>query len=309
MTSLISLRGDSHQLERELIAKYEYLYGQLILTSSTAAMSVEKLEKEVKLYNASIRQYDLDIRRRNEKRLVELGGLKRLLAADTPTSSNVINMSQTVVGSCQQGLDRKGIPKVLFAKRIETLVSAAEADELRYFCDNIGFRPFVRNISGTVNGLSKREPARTHTACTLHSPEMAAWLWPRVEPLVSEYTTTFNSRQWHPFAINPCFRFSCYSEGQLFETHTDDVFQKFDWHPPVRSFLTVVIYLNEDFESGFIRYVSNRLSGATDDTRVLASVAPETGLGMIFQHDLLHEALPPRGPVPKYIVRTDVLCH
>ena len=75
-------------------------------------------------------------------------------------------------------------------------------------------------------------------------------------------------------------------------------------------YLQVVIYLNEGYEGGELRFVADRgkgEGGGEAEGRVLATVAPSAGLTALFEHSLLHEALPPHGEVPKYIMRTDVV--
>jgi hypothetical protein len=57
--------------------------------------------------------------------------------------------------------------------------------------------------------------------------------------------------------------------------------------------LTFLIYLNEGCEGG-----ETRLPGA--------SVSPRTGLGLLFQHLLLHEGAALQAGV-KYVLRSDVM--
>ena len=64
-------------------------------------------------------------------------------------------------------------------------------------------------------------------------------LWPRIEPLVSGFRPRFNYQPWRARGINPCFRSLRYAEGQVFETHTDDVYSELSRRPAQRSFLTV----------------------------------------------------------------------
>eukprot|EP00937_MAST-01D_sp_MAST-1D-sp2_P007492 g7492.t1 len=210
---------------------------------------------------------------------------------------------QSVGNNSTNPAKRAGAP--VFATVAAGLISTAEAAELLRVVDLIGFRAFVRSLPGATAGLSKAEPKRSHTSLVLHDAELAAWLWPRVEPLVRDFHPTFNYQRWMPRCINPCFRCLRYATEQVFETHTDDVFAKLTAQPAQRSFLTVVIYLNEGFEGGQLRFVKTRGGGGSE--RVLATVAPAAGLTAVFEHDLLHEALPPSGDTPKYIMRTDVI--
>jgi len=63
----------------------------------------------------------------------------------------------------------------------------------------------------------------------------------------------------------------------------------------VRSRLTLVFHLNEEFEGG-----------ATDFPELGERVVPATGRALIFQHRVLHSAMPvTRGT--KFVLRTDIL--
>lgn len=305
--------GVSNEVENALIAQYEYYYKQLTLTSSGGGIPIDRLEKEVQKYNAAVRLYEKRMRDRNEAALHKQGGIARLTTLTDSLSNSAlqtVDLGPIVSKVWQIGLDKKPPPKKIFACKIPALISPAQALELIRLSESIGYRNFIRNVPEGTTAQSKPEPARTHTACTVHSLELAAWIWHRVAPLVKDVTRDFSSRHWKPHCINPCMRFSRYAEGQLFETHTDDVHEKFDRRPPERSFFTVVLYLNEGFESGSLRYVTSAVTkyvSAESADRIVHTVMPTTGLCMIFQHDLLHEALPPRGPIPKYILRTDVV--
>jgi len=303
--------SDPQVIEKRLIAKYEFYYRQLTMTSGGGGMHIDKLEKEVLLYNASMRAYDRQMREHNTVALRKLGGLTRLQSLNTRSvHHDSHDLGPIVAKSWQIGLDKKPPPRDIFAKKIHNLITPTEAEELVRISEAIGYRCFVRNIPETTTARSKPEPARTHTACTVHSDELALWLWQRIGPLVCGVSREYASRIWSPSGINPCMRFSRYAEGQLFETHIDDIHEKFDRRPPERSFFTVVLYLNQGFDNGSLRFVTSRVTdriAAESPERVVHSIAPAAGLGMVFQHDLLHEACPPTGNIPKYILRTDVV--
>jgi hypothetical protein len=317
------------QKEASLIASYEHLYRQMVATSSAAVLGFDALERAVAAHNDAVRCYDKEMTALNRERLAELaGGWGRLLrvgggAAAGCGGMRVSDLGEQVraahqsVGNNSSNPGKRGADRI-FATATGGLVSAAEAGELRRAIDLVGFRPFIRTLPEATTGLSKREPRRTHTALVLHDEALAAWLWPRVEPLVRDFEPTYNYQRWQARCINPCFRCLRYGEGQVFETHTDDVYS--NAAVTYRSFLTVVIYCNEGFEGGELRFVKTRGRGGaaevvvgsenvegSDSGRVLATVVPAAGLTMVFDHELLHEALPPIGDTPKYIIRTDVI--
>lgn len=63
----------------------------------------------------------------------------------------------------------------------------------------------------------------------------------------------------------------------------------------VKSLLTLVFYLNDDFEGG-----------VTDFPELGRVVEPLTGRALLFQHRILHEATRVAVGV-KYVLRTDIL--
>jgi hypothetical protein len=177
--------------EAALTASYERLYRQQTSTSSSAHVGFEQLEREVSAHNSAVRRYDLFVAARNRQRLFgRAGGLVRLRrAGSTSLHSGVrlTDLSGSVRGAHQDLLrgnsstrlnatdSSKSAGGSMFAQMAQGLVSAAEAGELRRLVDAVGFRPFIRAVPEASSGLSKREPKRTHTACVLHSDELAAW--------------------------------------------------------------------------------------------------------------------------------------
>jgi hypothetical protein len=317
--------------EARLTASYERIYRQLVSTSSAAALGFDALEQAVATHNGAVLHYDGDMAARNRGRLAaHAGGWARLRRAGSGGGAaaafgggggggggggvalqdlaEAVRAAHQSVGNNSLNPAKHGSDYAVFATvAARGVVSAAEAAELRRAVDLVGFRPFIRTLPEATTGLSKAEPKRSHTSLVLHDTELAAWLWPRVEPLVRGFRPTFNYQRWSARCINPCFRCLRYGAGQVFETHTDDVYANLAARPAQRSFLTVVIYLNEGFEGGELRFVKTRGGGGDSEERVLATVAPTAGLTAVFEHDLLHEALPPSGDTPKYIMRTDVI--
>jgi hypothetical protein len=124
--------------------------------------------------------------------------------------------------------------------------------------------------------------------------------------------------RWAPAGLNPCFRFEKYEAGQEASAHMDDAFISLDAQE--RSFLSLLIYLNDGFSGGHTVFVcapteSEGAEGSGDSTakeEVIFSQVPVCGTAMIFQHDMLHAAhgMPhsmPDGAPAKIVVRTDVV--
>jgi prolyl 4-hydroxylase len=91
---------------------------------------------------------------------------------------------------------------------------------------------------------------------------------------------------------NPRLRLYRYEPGQRHGSHWDTVVEL---DGGVRSLLTLVFYLNDDFEGG-----------ATDFSELDRVIVPKRGRALLFQHRILHEATAvTRGE--KFVLRTDVL--
>jgi hypothetical protein len=107
-------------------------------------------------------------------------------------------------------------------------------------------------------------------------------------------------KKWRPVGLNERIRFYRYDEGQLFDWHRDDYYERPNGE---RSFFTFMIYLNDDFEGGGTSFHE-------DGVRRLGlrpfTVTPKKGMGLLFHHPIVH-----RGDTVeagrKYVVRTDVM--
>jgi predicted 2-oxoglutarate/Fe(II)-dependent dioxygenase YbiX len=96
--------------------------------------------------------------------------------------------------------------------------------------------------------------------------------------------------EWHPKGINERFRFYKYTALERFAPHVDHEFARNEYE---RTFLSVVIYLNDGFEGGETRFAAH-------------SFTPVQGDALIYAHEKMHEG----GIVKsgcKIILRTDIL--
>lgn len=95
---------------------------------------------------------------------------------------------------------------------------------------------------------------------------------------------------WAVAGLNERFRFYRYQLGQYFKWHKDDFFVR---NESEVSLLTLLIFLNSDFEGGATEFQWDR-------------VQPETGMALIFPHKMRHQGAEiVRGS--KYVLRTDVM--
>lgn len=144
--------------------------------------------------------------------------------------------------------------------------------------------------------LSHIVPSRVDDAPSLHVHESALGL----------------EGVWHSTRLNSVFRIVKYQQGGHFSPHYDgDVCMG----PALRSFLTVNIYLNGDFEGGHTEFLSKSVELGTQvdsdgpllSTAVVSHVAPATGSAVVFSHHVLHQGAALGPGAPKWILRTDVM--
>lgn len=146
----------------------------------------------------------------------------------------------------------------------------------------------------TINGPRGpvlAESVRNNDRWIFDDAELAAEWWARVQ---DASLPTFGP--WHPIAFNERFRMYRYRPGQQFATHYDGSFQR---TRDESSWLTFLVYLNEDFTGG-----ETRFSFAHEPDTV--SISPRTGSALVFVHDRLHEGATVRSGL-KYVLRTDVM--
>lgn len=132
-----------------------------------------------------------------------------------------------------------------------------------------------------------RQPAiRNNQRVMVDDHDQATWLWQLLEPHVPA-----RYGGWNAVGLNERFRYYRYERGEYFRWHYDGAYVR---SPDERSALTLMVYLNEDFEGG-----STDFDGAK-------TVVPRQGMALVFDHGLRHQgASVERGR--KYVLRTDVM--
>jgi predicted 2-oxoglutarate/Fe(II)-dependent dioxygenase YbiX len=137
----------------------------------------------------------------------------------------------------------------------------------------------------TSFGQVVMKDVRNNSRVMIDDPSLADLIWERANLYVP---TTLAGHC--AIGVNERFRFYRYDLGQTFRWHRDGYFERANGE---RSRLTLMIYLNDDFEGGHTRFED-------------AIIRPVTGTALFFSHPLLHEgAMVTRGR--KYVLRTDVM--
>ena len=111
---------------------------------------------------------------------------------------------------------------------------------------------------------------------------------------ISKTTRRLHNSGWECIGLNERFKIYRYSgPDQYFASHYDGSFERV---PLVeQSWVTMLVYLNEDFEGGQTSFIDGEIE-------------PETGLAAFMtQHNYLHEAREATRRFTKYVLRTDVM--
>lgn len=144
-------------------------------------------------------------------------------------------------------------------------------------------------LPATVNAAEGRvvnATIRNNDLALIDDPELADELLTRLRPCLPEQLMGMTLSRLKPRMR--CYR---YHPGQRFAPHGD---QSYPGGPGERSLLTLIIYLNHDFEGGETAFL--------DLEQV---VEPRRGRALLFQHMVLHEGREVRAGT-KYVLRTDV---
>lgn len=184
--------------------------------------------------------------------------------------------------------------------------------------------------SGGGHGRTGNEDARTNMFCVLEDDALSSEIWSKVKDTLPPNLSFlgdnvyFNSNdkgtEWYPKFIYNKMRFYKYEVGEAFPEHIDYKVKRTIINKGTeyvqQSFLTLLIYLNDDFNGGetgywpdhcgihcrFLRNVEKQNS--TKNHQVL--INPKIGMGVVQDQNILHEGLPTTKGT-KYILRTDII--
>ena len=213
---------------------------------------------------------------------------------------------------------------------IKNILTSQECDNLIIKAEKAGFSPSPP--SGGGHGQTPRTGARTSQFYVYDDKDFANKLWERLKDYVPTnlrdikpvpYMNSFTQGdEFKPVGVNDHLRFYKYDPGQYILKHDDYRMSRFrydkekDKYYEQMSFLTIVIYLNEDFQDGrTLFWTKYATTGTTGHCRFIRDVeftesdlqiVPELGKAVIHDHMVQHEGEPPKKST-KYILRTDIL--
>ena len=183
---------------------------------------------------------------------------------------------------------------------------------------------------GRLVGRKYKEDPRTNKFCVFHDTEISKYLFDTVRSsLPSDLTfigqnvyfhSVTKGAEWTPKFAYDKIRVYKYEVGNSFPEHIDykvkrTVFR--DGREYIQqSFITLLVYLNEDFKGGqtgywpdhngihcrFLR--AEEKQGCKKNHQIV--ITPKTGMMVVQDQNILHEGLPTIKGI-KYILRTDII--
>lgn len=175
---------------------------------------------------------------------------------------------------------------------LKSLLSQVECAKLLELAEEKGYREQVFEPPYVPEARQRAMFNDTDIAALLtsrilpHLPPLSAFY--KNAPLPQEAKKQLFAT-WQPLSINERLRFYRYAAGERFAPHMDHEFAKNEYE---RTFLSVVLYLNDDFEGGETQFSES-------------AIKPVSGDCIVYAHEKMHEgAIVKQGT--KIILRTDV---
>ncbi|MEM7012292.1 MAG: 2OG-Fe(II) oxygenase [Verrucomicrobiota bacterium] len=168
--------------------------------------------------------------------------------------------------------------------------------ECQLFIDKSEELGFEEATVSTTHGAVMMKGLRNNDRLIFNSFEVANDLWPRLRPFIDRVGIPYG----RPKSINERFRVYRYGSDQRFKRHLDGSVEV----RGLKSFITFMVYLNDDFEGGATKFQEFRHQ---DGERIVdeISIQPKAGKTLLFQHDLWHEGEYVLSG-QKYVLRSDI---
>ena len=174
---------------------------------------------------------------------------------------------------------------------VEDFLSPQECRQYIQISEDFGYEDALVN---TPQGQIRRADIRNNERVMFQNEQIAAFLWERAEDFVP---TEYDGR--NPIGVNELLRFYRYDPGQQFNWHQDFPYERDNGE---KSFLTFMIYLNEDCEGGQTSFEDSYSDESFDEFQV----QPKQGMALFFEHAIHHKGEPITAG-RKYVLRTDVM--
>lgn len=165
---------------------------------------------------------------------------------------------------------------------IDDFLHPQECQRFIALSEEIGFSEAV--IS-TDDGDQVMKDARNNDRILYDDKDLAERLFRRARPHLPPQIDG-----WTPSGFNDRFRFYRYTSEQYFKWHQDGTHRV---SPNEESFLTFIIYLNDDFRGGATEFAWEKIQA-------------KAGRALVFPHRLRHQGATIISG-SKYVLRTDVM--
>lgn len=165
------------------------------------------------------------------------------------------------------------------------VLSGEECEQLISKIEEIG--PCAAPVT-TRSGPVLRPEIRNNERVMFDDPILAQLLFERIKEILPE-------QMYNKSLLGANERIRCYKykPGMRFNVHADGSFIR---DTQERSYYSYLVYLNEGFEGGATCF----------QVEPEVSITPETGMGLLFQHRILHSGAEVLSGI-KYVVRTDIM--
>lgn len=174
---------------------------------------------------------------------------------------------------------------------VDNFFTPEECEKYIRISEDIGFEDA---LVSSPQGQVRRTDIRNNERVMFESEEIAEWLWERAAEFVP---SDYDDRP--AVGVNELLRFYRYDPGQQFNWHQDFPFERDNGE---QSYLTFMVYLNDDFDGGETSFEDSYSDDSFDEFQVV----PQQGMALFFEHATHHKGEPvTRGR--KYVLRTDVM--
>jgi hypothetical protein len=203
---------------------------------------------------------------------------------------------------------KHAVPFAPGALVLENVLSASECKQLLTVSSQLGFRPDHPITLDRPTGIDSCEWLVDRSITDIINERVK-------EHLPPQFMSGGQTR--HLYSINPRWRFFRYEQDAVYRLHMDGSWPEsrindegeyeFDKSGAVTSYLTFLIYLNDDFTGGETRFYFPDVAGAGLTAR---GVVPRAGSVLVFPQAntaaLIHEGSAVESGT-KYVIRSDVL--
>ena len=175
--------------------------------------------------------------------------------------------------------------KVMYQKDVfvvENVLTKQECEDYILFSEQRGYEEATVT---TLSGPKMMKNVRDNDRVLYKDDELAEVLWQKIKLFIPEVMDGKSA-----YGLNELFRFYRYENQQRFNRHRDGSYCRAEGD---QSYLTLLFYLNADFEGGTTTF---------DDFEVV----PSLGSALVFEHHLHHKGNSVTKGI-KYVLRTDVM--